>query len=89
MYRLIAAKDATEASFFDWVHLGSGLTVTPSLDDSMESLTLADSAPSVLAKKGVSESEDWGTWEEEKARELEEALSESLSPPGLIPEDQL
>ncbi|KAG8704330.1 hypothetical protein FRC08_002290 [Ceratobasidium sp. 394] len=66
----------------------------------MESLSLTGNAPSVSAKKGESESEDWGKWEEEKMRELEEALSkntrklvealnDSLSMPALIPKDQL
>ncbi|KAG8705861.1 hypothetical protein FRC08_001403 [Ceratobasidium sp. 394] len=100
MYKLIVAKDATEANFFNWVHLRSGLALSSSLGDSMESLTLADNAPSALAEKGESESKDWGEWEEERTRELEEALDKNmeklvealndlLSIPALIPQDQL
>ncbi|KAG8711512.1 hypothetical protein FRC08_015800 [Ceratobasidium sp. 394] len=100
MYKLIAAKDATEVNFFDWIHLGSGLALVCSLGDSMELLTLADNAPGTSAEKGESETEDWGEWEEEKMRELEqalgkntrklvEALNDSLGMPTLIPEDQL
>ncbi|KAG8708468.1 hypothetical protein FRC08_018871 [Ceratobasidium sp. 394] len=61
-----------------------------SLGHSMESLTLADNTPSMSAKKRESESEDgWGTWEEETTKELEEVLSDTLSLPALILEDQL
>ncbi|KAG8709848.1 hypothetical protein FRC08_017967 [Ceratobasidium sp. 394] len=100
MYKLITAKDAMEANFFDWVHLGSGLALSSSLSDSMELLTLADNAPSTSAEKGQSESKDLGEWEEERTRELEEALDENMKKlveaqndllgiPALIPKDQL
>ncbi|KAG8703008.1 hypothetical protein FRC08_003122 [Ceratobasidium sp. 394] len=56
----------------------------------MESLALADNAPSTLTEKGESESEDdWAIWEEEKTKGLEEALSNTLSLPALILENQL
>ncbi|KAG8722571.1 hypothetical protein FRC08_000037 [Ceratobasidium sp. 394] len=89
MYKLVATKDAMEENFFDWVCLGTEGARELSLSDSMESLTLAGNTPSVSAEKGELESKDWGTWEEEKTRELEEALNDSLNLPALIPEDQL
>ncbi|KAG8699980.1 hypothetical protein FRC08_004995 [Ceratobasidium sp. 394] len=89
MYQLVATKKAMEENFLNWVHLGTEGATVLSLGDSMESLSLMDNPPSVSAEKGESESEDWGAWEEEKMKELEEALSDSLSLPTLIPEDQL